>query len=191
MSKLHYDKIRGKKVMVTGGLGFVGHNLVKSLVNDYGCRVTVIDDCTNSNESVISDIRDKVDFHRISVLDADRLFPLLRDIQYIFHLACIQIAASGSDPLRDMQVNAQSTLLLLEHLRQHEHPALEKIVYTSSCSVYGSSSRLPVSENEATRVLSNYAATKLLGEQYSLIYCRNYNVPVSVVRYSQCSWGFQ
>jgi UDP-glucose 4-epimerase len=184
MYKQHYDKIRGKKILVTGGLGFVGHNLVKSLVNDYDCKVIVVDDCINSNETTIASVRDKVELHKISVLDTEQFFPLLEDAQYIFHLACIQIAASGSNPLRDMQVNAQSTLQLLEQLRNKEHPKLERFVYTSSCSVYGSSSRLPLNENEATRVLSNYAATKLLGEQYSIIYNRNYNIPVSVVRYS-------
>jgi UDP-glucose 4-epimerase len=184
MIKQHYEKIRGKKVLVTGGLGFVGHNLVKSLCNDYGCQVIVVDDCTNSAESMIADIRDKVSFHKISVLDTEAFFPLLKDVNYIFHLACIQIAASGSNPVQDMQVNAQSTLQLLEHLRYHEHPSLERLVYTSSCSVYGSSSRLPVSEDDPTRVLSNYAATKLLGEHYTLIYNRNYNIPISVVRYS-------
>jgi UDP-glucose 4-epimerase len=184
MKNIHYDKIRGKKVIVTGGLGFVGHNLVKSLVNDYQCRVVVVDDCTNSSETVLDPVKDKVEFHKISVLDKDRFFPLLKDAHYIFHLACIQIAASGSDPIRDMQVNAQSTLQLLERLRNHDHPLLERFVYTSSCSVYGSTSHLPLDENDPTRVLSNYAATKLLGEQYTLIYNRNYNIPVSVVRYS-------
>jgi UDP-glucose 4-epimerase len=189
MNKTHYNKIRGKKVLVTGGLGFVGHNLVKSLVNDYDCRVIVVDDCTNSNESTIASVRDKVEFHKISVLDTGPLFELLKDVQYVFHLACIQIAASGSNALKDMQVNAQSTLQLLEHLRNKEYPSFERFVYTSSCSVYGSSSRLPVSENDPTKVLSNYAATKLLGEQYTLIYNRNYNIPVSVVRYSNV-YGF-
>lgn len=189
MIKQHYDKIRGKKVLVTGGLGFVGHNLVKSLVNDYSCDVIVVDDGTNSKEETIAPVRDKVQFHKISVLDSDKLFPLFRDVNYIFHLACIQIAASGSNPVQDMMVNAQSTLQMLEYLRHNEHPSLERFVYTSSCSVYGSSSRLPVSESDPTRVLSNYAATKLLGEHYTLIYNRNYNIPVSVVRYSNV-YGF-
>lgn len=189
MNKQHFNRIKGKKVLVTGGLGFVGHNLVKNLVNDYDCQVIVVDDCTNSSEAMIAPVRGKVEFHQVSVLDTDRFFPLLKDVNYIFHLACIQIAASGSNPVKDMQVNAQSTLQLLEHLRNHEHPGLERLVYTSSCSVYGSSSKLPVNENDATRVLSNYAATKLLGEQYGLIYCRNYDIPVSVVRYSNV-YGF-
>ena len=184
MNKIHLENIRNKKVMVTGGLGFVGSNLVKALVNEYNCNVIVVDDCTNSNESTIADVLQKIALHKISVLNTDAFFPLLDGVNYIFHLACIQIAASGSQPLLDMQVNAQSTLLLLEQLRNNHYPALERLVYTSSCSVYGSSSRLPVSEDERTLVLSNYAATKLLGEQYCLIYNRNYDIPVSVVRYS-------
>ena len=184
MNKIHLENIRNKKVLVTGGLGFVGSNLVKALVNEYNCNVIVVDDCTNSNESTIADVLQKIALHKISVLNTDAFFPLLDGVNYIFHLACIQIAASGSQPLLDMQVNAQSTLLLLEQLRNNHYPALERLVYTSSCSVYGSSSRLPVSEEDRTLVLSNYAATKLLGEQYCLIYNRNYNIPVSVVRYS-------
>jgi UDP-glucose 4-epimerase len=184
MKNTHYGRIKGKKVMVTGGLGFVGHNLVKTLVNDYDCKVIVVDDCTNSNESVIDPVKDKVVFHRISVLDSENFFPLLKDVHYVFHLACIQIAASGSEPLKDLQVNAQSTLQILEQIRGGDYPLLERLVYTSSCSVYGSTSHLPLDENDPTRVLSNYAATKLLGEHYTLIYNRNYNVPVSVVRYS-------
>lgn len=189
MINQHYDKIRGKKVLVTGGLGFIGHNLVKCLVKDFNCSVIVVDDCTNSTEAVIAEVKDRVMFQKISVLDTAQLFPLFADVNYIFHLACIQIAASGNDPLRDMKVNAQSTLQILEFLRYNKHPQLERFIYTSSCSVYGSSSRLPVSEDGPTRVLSNYAATKLLGEQYTLIYNRNYDIPASVVRYSNV-YGF-
>jgi len=184
MKNTHYHKIKGKKILVTGGLGFVGHNLVKSLVNDYNCQVIVVDDCINSNESMIDAVKDRVEFRKINVLDTERFFPLLEGVQYVFHLACIQIAASSSNPLLDLQVNAQSTLQLLEQIRHKHYPNLERIVYTSSCSVYGSTSRLPLGESDATRVLSNYAATKLLGENYTLIYNRNYNIPVSVVRYS-------
>lgn len=180
----YYKEMRDKKVIVTGGLGFVGHNLVKSLVTDFNCKVIVVDDCSNSKESVLASVWEKIEFHKISVLDTARLFPLFKNVQYIFHLACVQIAASGNQPLLDLQVNAQSTLSILEHLRQNNFPNLKRFIYTSSCSVYGSSSRLPANEEDPTKVLSNYAATKLLGEHYTLIYSRNYNVPVSVVRYS-------
>ncbi len=185
----HYEKIKGKKVMVTGGLGFVGHNLVKTLLHDYGCNVIVVDNCANSSEKVLGEDISKVDFHNISVLDTGKLFPLLAGVNYIFHLACKQISASGAEPVDDLRVNAESTLLLLEHIRHTDLPHLERFVYTSSCSVYGSSTRLPICEDDATYVLSNYAATKLLGENYALIYNKAYDIPTSSVRYSNV-YGF-
>lgn len=185
----YYEKIKGKKILVTGGLGFVGHNLVKTLLHDYGCKIVLVDNCANSSEAVLGEDIEKVEFHKISVLDTDKLFPLLKDVSYIFHLACKQISASGTDPVDDMRVNAESTLLLLEYLRHNDLPSLERFVYTSSCSVYGSSTRLPICEDDATYVLSNYAATKLLGENYTLIYNKAYDIPTSSVRYSNV-YGF-
>lgn len=184
MNKIHYEKIKRKNVLVTGGLGFVGQNLVKSLVNDYNCNVTVVDDCSNSSEKAISAVRDKVKFYNISVLDTENLFPLFKDVNFIFHLACKQIAQSTKDPIKDLAVNAQSTLQILDELKNSPPQFFERFIYSSSCSVYGSTTHIPVNEDDATRVLSNYAATKLLGEHYSLIYNRNYNVPIAVVRYS-------
>lgn len=185
----YYEKIRGAKVLVTGGLGFVGHNFVKTLLNDYQCKIILIDNCVNSSETVLGEDIDRVEYHKISVLETEKLFPLLTDVNYIFHLACKQISASGEDPIDDMRVNAESTLLFLEYLRNNKLPALERFVYTSSCSVYGSSTRLPISEDDATYVLSNYAATKLLGENYTMIYNKSYDIPTSSVRYSNV-YGF-
>lgn len=178
------EGIKGKKVLVTGGLGFVGHYLVKALINDFGCDVIVVDNCINSSTDALGKDIEKVEFHKMSVLETDKLFPLFKDVNYIFHLACKQISASGAEPLSDLRVNAESTLLLLEYLRNKRLPSFERFIYTSSCSVYGSSTQLPISEEDATKVLSNYAATKLLGENYTIIYNKNYNVPTTSVRYS-------
>lgn len=185
----YYEKIKDKKILVTGGLGFVGHNLVKTLLVEYNCKIVLIDNCANSSEAVLGEDINKVEFHKISVLDTEKLFPLLKDVNYIFHLACKFIDASGSDPIDDLRVNAESTLLLLEYIRFNELPHLERFVYTSSCSVYGSSTRLPISEADATYVLSNYASTKLLGENYTMIYNKTYDIPTSSVRYSNV-YGF-
>lgn len=185
----YFERIRGKKILVTGGLGFVGHNLVKTLLHDYNCKIIVVDNCANSNENILGEDIKNVEFHKISVLDTDKLFPLLKEVHYIFHLACKQISASGAEPLDDLRVNAESTLLLLEFIRNNNLPILERFIYTSSCSVYGSSTRLPISEDDATYVLSNYAATKLLGENYTMIYNKAYDLPTSSVRYSNV-YGF-
>lgn len=185
----YYEKIRGKRILVTGGLGFVGHNLVKTLLHEYSCSIILVDNCANSTETVLGEDINRVEFHKISVLETEKLFSLLKDVNYIFHLACKQISASGADPLDDLRVNAESTLLLLEFIRNNNLPVLERFVYTSSCSVYGSSTRLPICEDDATIVLSNYAATKLLGENYTMIYNKGYDLPTSSVRYSNV-YGF-
>ena len=78
----------GKKVLVTGGLGFIGHNLVKSLVNDYRSKVIVIDDCSNSDPSALGECFNKIEFHQMSVLEKDKLFHLFKGVNYIFQLAC-------------------------------------------------------------------------------------------------------
>lgn len=180
----YLEKIKNKKVLVTGGLGFVGHNLVKTLLHTYQCEVIVVDNCVNSSPTILGADIDKVQFYQISVLDTEQLFSLIHEVNFVFHLACKQISASGKDPLDDMRVNAESTLLMLEYIKNNDLPLLERFIYTSSCSVYGSATTLPVSEYDATIVLSNYAATKLLGENYTMIYHRSYNIPTSTVRYS-------
>ncbi len=180
----HREKIKNKKVLVTGGAGFVGHNLVRSLVNDYNCEVIVVDDLSNSTEKTLSDIIKKIEFHKISVCDKEKLFPLLKNTDYIFHLACKQISSSGSEPNVHLKINAESTLNILEYIRHNDLPNLKRFIYTGSTSIYGSSVRLPVNENDAPEVLSSYAATKLLGENFTAMYCRNYDVPATVVRYS-------
>ncbi len=177
-------KINNKKVLVTGGAGFVGHNLVKTLVNKHMCQVTVVDDLSNSSLDVFKDIADKITFKQIDVCETEKLTPLFKDVNYIFHLACKQISSSGIEPSSHLRVNAESTLNILEYIRNNELPLLERFIYTSSTSIYGSTIKLPISENDSYEVLSNYAATKLLGENYTSIYCRNYDIPVSIVRYS-------
>lgn len=178
------NNIDNKKVIVTGGLGFVGHNLVLQLVKDHKCKVTVVDNCLNSSPTTLKSIEGKYTLLMKSVLDED-IYPLLADTDYVFHLACVQIAHSSKDPVLDMQVNAESTLRMLEYIRHNRDSIpLQRFVYTSSASVYGSAKNYPCTEEGATKVLSQYAASKLLGENYTIIYNKQYGIPTSSVRYS-------
>lgn len=178
------NSIDNKNVIVTGGLGFVGHNLVLRLVKDHNCRVTVIDNCLNSSPATLKSIEGRYTLLMKSVLDED-IYPLLAEADYIFHLACVQIAHSAKDPLMDMQVNAESTLKMLEYLRYNkERLPLKRFVYTSSASIYGNAKNFPSREEGASKAQSHYAATKQLGETYTIVYNKQYDVPTSSVRYS-------
>lgn len=183
INKIHFDKIIGKKVLVTGGLGFVGHNLVKELVQKYKCDVTIVDNEINSAAAILSDISAAVTILKVSILDIEYK-GFLETFDYIFHLACIQIAHSSKDPLLDLQTNAISTLNMLEYLRHSPSSKLQRFVYTSSASVYGNAQNGLCNEKGPTKVLSHYAATKLLGENYTSIYFKQYTIPTTSVRYS-------
>jgi len=176
------DDIRGQRALVTGGLGFCGWNLTRYLAEELDCRVTVLDDCSNASppesmprnvEVVIGDVRD-VERHETHI----------QANPWIFHLACRTILTCGSDPEADIAVNATSTLRLLEWLRHHRPPKLRRFLYTSSTSIYGNCRHLPTDELDPPHILNHYAATKLLGEHYTLLYHMAYGLPTTCVRYS-------
>ena len=176
------DPIAGQRVLVTGGLGFVGRNLVRALRERHDCRVTVVDDL--SNAAAPASPLDGVDVVVGDVRDERLMAPLLREHPYVFHLACRTILTCASDPESDLTVNAQSTLRLLELLRKDPPRDFQRFVYTSSTSIYGNCRHIPADELDPPNILNHYAATKYLGEQYALLYHMAYGVPTAVVRYS-------
>jgi len=177
-----YEPIRGQRVLVTGGLGFCGFNLTRFLAEELDCRVTILDDCSNSCppdspirnvEIVVGDAREPEKHER-----------LLRANPWIFHLACRTILTCSTDPESDLTVNSLSALRLLEWLRANRPPKFRRFLYTSSTSIYGNCRHLPTDELDAPNILNHYAATKLLGEHYTLLYHMAYDVPTTCVRYS-------
>ena len=185
----YLERIYKKKVLITGGLGFIGHNLAKKLADSYQCEVTIVDNCLNSSPAAIKDIKTKVEHLNFSVLENEKLFPILEKVNYIFHLACIQINHSGKDPFLDLEVNAKSTLNILEYIRHHRPSQLERFIYTSTTSIYGSSIKLPLEEGDSPNILNHYAASKYLAENYTNLYNLQYDLPTTVVRYSNV-YGF-
>jgi nucleoside-diphosphate-sugar epimerase len=169
----------GKRVLITGGAGFVGSNVVRAVYDAKG-EITVLDDLfTGDLSNIDSDIKYK--FVQGSVTDAELVTTLVKSADYVAHLAARNIIVSTKDPREDYASNIGGTLNILMAAR--EAPNV-KVVYTSSASVYGNPMHLPISENETPLTFSPYSVSKLGGENYCTAFYETYGVHVAVVRYS-------
>jgi UDP-glucose 4-epimerase len=167
----------GRRVLVTGGAGFVGGALVRRLA-DAGAKVTVLDDLFTGRAEVVPT---SVQFVEGSVVDEDLVGSLVADASVVFHLAARNIIASTKDPRQDFMTNIGGTLNVLLAARESK---VDRIVYTGSASIYGNPRTIPINEDDDAVVLSPYAVSKLGGEQYCMAFYESYGLPVSVVRYS-------
>jgi len=172
-------RFKEKNVLVTGGAGFVGSNLVDKLVQE-GASVTVLDDLFTGKRENISNL-EKIEFVEGSVTDYDLVARLVRGADIVFNLAVRNIIVSTVSPLMDFQVNIGGTFNVLLAAKKY---GVERVVYTSSASVYGNPRYLPINEDDCLSTLNPYAASKLSGENYCSAFYESYNVPVVVLRYS-------
>jgi UDP-glucose 4-epimerase len=178
-----FGELRGARVLVTGGLGFIGARTCAHLVRNLGCRVTALDDLSNSSLAAVAHLPE-LNVIIGDVRDTKIVEPLLRSHPWVLHLACRTILTCADDPDSDLSVNAQSTLRLLEFLRRERPPAFRRFLYASSTSIYGNCRHIPTDELDPPNILNHYAATKLLGEHYTTLYYIAYGVPTVCVRYS-------
>lgn len=172
-------RFNGKKILVTGGAGFVGSCLVAKLVRE-GAVVTVLDDLFTGDLTNIEYLRE-LTFIKGSVTDYDLIEDVVQKVDIVFNLAARNIIVSTQRPREDFNVNAGGMLNVLMAVKNH---GIEKIVYTSSASVYGNARYLPVNEDDRLNILNPYAASKLAAENYCMAFYESYDIPVTIVRYS-------
>jgi UDP-glucose 4-epimerase len=172
-----------KRILITGGLGFLGSNLTHKLVS-FGAKVTIIDNLDplyGGNPYNVESIRDRIRIIIGDVLDESLITPLLRECDLIFHFAAqVSYIDSLNIPFRDLELNARATLLILEIIRKHKLPV--KIVFSSSRMVIGKTNNLLVDESINTNPLSLYAIHKLTSEKYLLMYHNDFGIPVIIFR---------
>jgi UDP-glucose 4-epimerase len=167
----------GRRILVTGGAGFVGGAVVRRLV-DAGAKVTVLDDLFTGQAETIPAA---AQFVQGSVTDEALVSELVAANSLIFHMAARNIIASTKNPRDDFATNIGGTLNVLLAAREAR---VERVVYTSSTSVYGNPRSIPINEDDLIVPLSPYAVSKLGGEHYCLAFYESYALPTSVVRYS-------
>jgi UDP-glucose 4-epimerase len=167
-----------KSVIVTGGAGFIGSELVRQVAAE-GVPVVVIDNLINGKRENLADVQGGVTLLEYDIRDVSAYAPILRDADVVYHLACLGVRHSVHSPLENHDVNATGTLRLLEASRSAHIP---KFVYVSSSEVYGTAQRVPMTEDHPTCPCTVYGGSKLAGEAYARAYYRTYGFPTVVVR---------
>ena len=165
------------RVLVTGGAGFIGSNLVRRLLSD-GDEVVVIDDLSTGYAHNLEGL--PVEFVEASILDEGALSRAASGVDAVAHLGALgSVPRSVKDPIASHHANATGTLMVLEAARREG----AYVTAASSSSVYGSVPDLPRIESLPTRPMSPYAASKLATESYVLAYGTSYGLPTLPFRF--------
>ena len=172
-----------KKILITGGLGFIGSNLARKLVS-LNAKVTIVDNLNplyGGNLFNINDIREKVSIHICDVRDVSIMEDLLKETDYLFNLAGqISHIDSMIDPKTDLEINTVAQLSILEACRK-VNPKI-KIVFASTRQLYGKPEYLPVDEKHPIRPVDVNGINKLAGEWYHQLYNNVYGIRACSLR---------
>lgn len=174
--------MRAKKYIVTGGAGFVGSHLTRTLLG-HGHEVVVLDDLSTGYEDNLPE-SDKLTFVKVDISNwsaLSRLFHYFKNVDGVFHVAArARIQPSIRNPLRSHQCNVDGTFNILEMMRMNN---IGKIVYSASSSSYGLKSELPCRETSLPDCLNPYALTKYVGEQYCKTWGKIYGIKNVCLKY--------
>jgi len=172
------------KILVTGGAGFIGSNLVTSLLHDKRVSfIRVLDNLATGSLKNISKFSDnpKFEFIEGDIRDYSTCLSACTDIDLVSHQAALgSVPRSINDPLTTNDVNITGTLNIFTAAKEIE---IKRVVYAASSSTYGDHSDLPKEENKIGNPLSPYAVTKLVNELYARVYSDLYGIEMIGLRY--------
>jgi len=165
------------KVLVTGGGGFIGHAMVKYLLQkDYEVRAFDLAFQLEKNPSPPG-----AEIYKGSIMDVNDLMIAIKDCDYVVHLAAaLGVKRTEQERLSTLNINIQGTSNVLEACVRDN---VKKIIFSSSSEVYGDQKKLPISEKNPLQPKSIYAITKLAGEEYLKAYHQRYGTDYSIVRF--------
>jgi UDP-glucose 4-epimerase len=179
----YLDAFRGKKTLITGGLGFIGSNLAHRLV-ELGADVLIVDSLIpgyGGNLFNVADIRDRVHVNIADVRDRSSMDYLVQGQDYLFNLAGqVSHLDSMVDPFTDLEINCRSQLSILESCR-YNNPEV-KVVFASTRQIYGVPDYLPVDERHLVHPTDVNGINKMAGEWYHIVYNNVYGVRAASLR---------
>ena len=167
-------------VLVTGGGGFIGSNLVRALV-DRGVEVRVLDNFSTGNRTNLADLADDIEVVEGELRSYERVHAATRGVDVVFHQGALpSVPRSVQDPLTTSAVNVEGTLNVLLAARDE---GVRRVVFASSSSVYGNSGELPRVESQNPDPISPYGVSKLAAERYCVSFARVYPLETVALRY--------
>lgn len=168
-----------KKILITGGAGFVGSHLVDQIISN-GDIAIVVDNLSTGN---LNNLNEKAIFYKMDITNTD-----LSDVfknekpDYVYHLAAqSSVTASIEDPTYDANMNIMGTINILNLCKQY---SIQKIIYASSAAVYGIPNYLGIDEKHPINPNSFYGISKYTSEQYVKTYSRLYGINYTILRYA-------
>ncbi len=174
----------GAKILVTGGAGFIGSNIVEELIKDDRVSlVRVIDDLSTGFYKNIKEFESnaKFEFFKADITDFDSCLKATEGIDKITHQAALgSVPRSINNPLKTNRVNINGTLNIFTAAKEN---GIKRVVYAASSSTYGDSKTLPKQEDKIGNPLSPYAVTKLVNELYARVYGDLYSLELIGLRY--------
>lgn len=168
------------KILITGGAGFIGSNVVDLLIKEKH-EVVIVD---NLSQGKVENINESATFYKCDILHVDKLdtiFETEKPEIVIHNAAQIDVQTSLKEPSLDAEVNINGTINVLECCRKF---GVKKIIYPSSAAVYGNPQYLPVDENHQVNPISFYGTSKHTPEHYIKIYANLYNIKYTIFRYA-------
>jgi UDP-glucose 4-epimerase len=182
---MHFDfkEFKGKNILITGGLGFIGSNLARKLLC-LGANITIVDSLIpeyGGNIYNIIDIENQLKINITDVRDQHAMAYHIKNKDYLFNLAGqTSHIDSMLDPQNDLEINATAQLSILEACRKHNNHI--KIVFASTRQLYGKPEYLPVDELHPIRPVDVNGINKLAGEWYHLLYTKVYGIRACALR---------
>ncbi|MBM3273005.1 NAD-dependent epimerase/dehydratase family protein [Candidatus Kaiserbacteria bacterium] len=183
MTQRLFPSYQSKRVLITGGIGFIGSNLARRLA-DCGAQITLVDSLIpqyGGNFFNIEDLRDRVTVNVCDVRDRYAMSYLVQDQDYLFNLAGqTSHIDSMTDPYADLEINATAQLSILEACKTANQGI--KLVFASTRQIYGRPDYLPVDERHPVRPVDVNGINKLAGEWYHLLYNNVYGIRACALR---------